>query len=131
MGEASSNTERLLGFTPAWRALGIIDDASLAVMRAEWDRGDDPHPEHYRWRAFSDFMHARRPLPSVLAADLYALGAADPDPGAGGAMMGAVVWLAECPPEVLAAAAKSGIRYLERSVVRREGTGGGVPMPTR
>jgi len=131
VGEASSDTERLLGFTPAWRALGVVDDVSLAVLRAEWDRGDDPHPEHYRWRAFSDFLHARRPLPPDLAADLYALGVADPNPGAGVAMMGAVVWLAECPPEVLAAAATSRRRHLERGVERRAAAGGGIPMPAQ
>ncbi|MBA4191753.1 MAG: hypothetical protein C0467_27550 [Planctomycetaceae bacterium] len=123
---AASDTERLLGFWPEWRALGVINDASLAEMRARWGTGDDPNPEHYRWGAFAAYLHANRPLPPGLAADLYALGEADPDEGAGGAMMAAVVWLAECPPEVLARAAATGRRHLVRAVERR--AVGAVPL---
>jgi hypothetical protein len=28
---------RLLGFTPAWFALGVVDDAVLDRQRAEWE----------------------------------------------------------------------------------------------
>ena len=126
MGEPSE-MEQLLGFAPAWRALGVIDDVKLDVFREEWDRNEDANLEHYRWRAFNDFLHACRPVPPALASSLYALGEADPDAGAGGAMMSAVVWLAECPEEVLARATASGRRHLVRAVSQRMASGG-VPI---
>jgi hypothetical protein len=108
-----------LGFTPAWYGLGIVDEAFLERARARWDKGDDSNTEHYRWWAFSEFLAARRPLAPDLASALYSLGAGDADPGMGGAMMSAILYLPECPQTVLDAAAASGVRHLVRAVERR------------
>ena len=96
-----------------------MDQTFLEQARVEWDKGDDTNTEHYRWWAFREFLAARRPLPCDLAAALYELGAADDDPGMGGAMMSAVVYHAECPQAVLNAADASGKRRLVRAVERR------------
>jgi hypothetical protein len=110
---------RMLGFTPAWFALGVVDEAVLALHRVEWDRGEDHNTEHYRYGVFRSFLAARRPLPPELAAGLFELGAADPDGSMGGAMMADIARLPECPPAVLNAALASGRKHLVRIVERR------------
>jgi hypothetical protein len=109
----------LLGFTPAWYAVGVVDQSFLARARIEWDKGEDDNTEHYRYWAFREFVAARRPLSPELAVALYELGAADADQGMGGAMMVDVVYRPECPEVVLSAAAASGRRHLVRAVERR------------
>ena len=109
---------RQLGFTPGWLSLGVVDDAVLARLRVDWDRGEDPNTEHYRYRAFQDFLAAHRPLTQQLAEALFELGAADEDDGMGGAMMAEIVLLPECPPGVLDAAVASGRKHLIRLVER-------------
>jgi len=118
-------TFALLGFTPRWAELGLVDDALLARFREEWERGEDDNPEHYRYAAFRDFLAARRLLAAELAMALYELGDADADHGMGGAMMGDVLRLPECPPDVLNRALASDRPYLVRMVRRRVGARGG------
>ncbi|MGL4463326.1 MAG: hypothetical protein ACRC1K_14350 [Planctomycetia bacterium] len=115
------NFARTLGFTPAWFALGVVDAAVLAWLQMEWDEGQDGNAEHYRYRAFCDFLTAHRPLGAELAAALFELGAADPDRSMGGAIMADVSRLPECPAAVLDAAAASGRKHLIRIVERRRG----------
>jgi hypothetical protein len=109
----------LLGFTPAWYALGIVDEEFLARARVRWDKGEDDNTEHYRYGAFREFLAAHRPLSSQLAVALYELGAADADQGMGEAMMVDIVFQPGCPEVVLAAAAASGRRSLVRAAERR------------
>ena len=110
---------RLLGFTPEWYTLGIVDDALLDRLRADWDKGDDPNTEHYRYRAFSDFVLVHQPLSPALALALYELGSRDADPGMGGAMMVNIIYRPDCPESVLVAAAASGQRHLVRAAESR------------
>jgi hypothetical protein len=120
---------RLLGFTPAWFAVGVVDDAVLDRQRAEWDKGEDDNTEHYRYRAFREFLAAHRPLAPELAAALYELGAADPDWSMGGAIMADLVRLSECPPAVLRTALTSGRKHLVRIVERRRAEPPAAPDP--
>jgi len=81
--------------------------------------GDDPRPEHYRWRAFSRFLAARDSLSPHLAEQLYALGSADPDSSMGGSMMAAILRRKDCPAELLHAALASNRPYLQRIAAKR------------
>ncbi len=119
MPDEAADFGALLGFTPAWYVLGVVDQPFLVRARAEWDKGEDVNTEHYRYWAFREFVAARRPLTAQLAAALYDLGAADANRGMGGAMMAGIVKLPECPETVLAAAAVSGHKHLVRAVERR------------
>lgn len=131
MGDPANGGE-LFGFTPAWFALGIVDDTVLSRLRAEWDRGEDDNPEHYRYRVFREFLATRGPLAPELAAALFALGAVDPDRSMGGSMMADIVRRHECPPEVLDAAVASGRKHLVRIVERlRTRPDSGQPEPPR
>ncbi len=112
-----------LGFTPAWYALGVVDQAFLERARARWDTGEDEYTEHYRYRVFGEFVASHRPLSPGLAVALYQLGEADEEPGMGGSMMAAIVWSPECPEAVLDMAAASGQRHLIRAVERRRAVG--------
>jgi hypothetical protein len=110
---------RLLGFTPEWYTLGIVDDGLLGRMRSRWDSGKDPNTEHYRYWAFGEFLRAHTPLSPDLALALYELGNKDVDQGMGGAMMANIVYRPDCPESVLEAAARSGRRHLVRAVGNR------------
>jgi hypothetical protein len=118
LNDAASDLGTLLGFTPAWYALGIVNESFLTRARAWWEKGEDDNTEHYRYWAFGEFVTARRPLPPELASALYELGAADADHGMGGAMMLDIVYLSECPRAILEAAVASGRRHLVRAVER-------------
>lgn len=110
---------RRLGYTPAWYALGVVDDALLARQQVEWDKGEDQNTEHYRYGAFRAFLAAHRPLAPELAAALFELGAMDPDQMMGGAIMADIVQRPECPLAVLDVALASGRKHLVRIVERR------------
>lgn len=45
-----------LGYTREWLACGVIDDPELRRQHAAMVHGDDPHPEHWRQRAFHRFV---------------------------------------------------------------------------
>jgi hypothetical protein len=111
---------RQLGFTSAWFDLGIVDDAVLFKLKSRWDEGTDPHTEHYRYAAFREFLEGQRPLTPELASALFELGAADPEPGMGTAMMADIVHQPECPESLLQAALASGREYVVRAVERRK-----------
>jgi hypothetical protein len=119
MTEDVSEFGTLLGFTPAWYALGVVDEAFLKRARERWETGEDDNTEHYRYWAFGEFVAARRPLSPELAIALYRLGEADEEPGMGGSMMAAIVWSPQCPEAVLDMAAASGQRHLIRAAERR------------
>lgn len=45
-----------LGYTRDWLSCGVIDEPQLRHQHAAMVRGDDPHPEHWRLRAFHAFV---------------------------------------------------------------------------
>jgi hypothetical protein len=102
-----------------WFDLGVVTASRLAEIRAEWARGEDRSPEHYRWRAFTAFLEERRPLGPQLAAALYELGATDPGRAMGESMMHRIIALPECPRSVIDVAATSGHRHLLKVLERR------------
>ena len=106
------------GFSAPWYSLGIVTPERLGALEAEWARGEDRHPEHYRWRAFREFLTERRPLAPEVALALYQLGDAEPDQAMGGSMMRDIVRLPECPASVLDAARHSGRPFLVQAADR-------------
>ena len=107
------------GFTSEWFELGIATPERLAELKAVWAEGEDPDPEHYRWRAFQEFLAERRPLPADLARALYNLGATEVDRAMGASMMHRIVSLPECPEDVLDHARTSGRKHLEKAAFRK------------
>lgn len=110
---------RRLGFSVHWSRIGIITPEKIAGFACELENGDNPHPEHYRWRAFSEFLATYSELPSSIARELYTLGDTDPDHALGGSIMAAIVRRPECPSDVLAAALQSSRKHLHKLVQNR------------
>lgn len=108
-----------LGYTGAWLVLGVVSASDIARDEQECSVGDDPYPEHYRWRAFSRFLAVQESLSPHLAQQLYALGSADPDSSMGGAMMAAILRREDCPVELLHTALASNRPYLQRIAAKR------------
>src|SRR6185436_7409639 len=54
-----------LGYTPEWLSLGIVDEGHLRAQSALFQISEDKHPEHYRSRAFLDFLDRTRELTSA------------------------------------------------------------------
>lgn len=113
-------TDAPLGFNNRWFELGVVDDAHISKMCAEWARGKDQNSEHYRYGAFCKFLSSHRPLDPSLALALYDLGDGDPDHAMGGAIMKEIVVLPECPIEVWEKAKNSGREWLVKVIRRRE-----------
>lgn len=115
-----SNDEQLpLDYTPDWIALGIVTAENIHRDQHEFEAGDDPHPEHYRWRAFCRFLAAQESLSLPLAQQLYTLGASDAAPSMGSSLMAAVLRHSACPRELLHAALASGQPHLQRIAHQR------------
>jgi len=103
-----------LEFSREWIDLGIITPEKLKQLEAEWAKGEDRNAEHYRWRAFREFIEARESLDADMARALYNLGANDPDSAMGGSIMAEVLWRKDCPADLLESAASSGRKFLRK-----------------
>jgi hypothetical protein len=112
---------RTLEFNQAWVELGIITPEKLTRLAAEWARGEDTNTEHYRWRAFRDFIESKKVLDEHTAKALYNLGAQDPDLAMGGSIMAEILRRKECPKDLLEIAAKSDRRLLRKIADERMG----------
>ena len=108
-----------LDYTPDWIVLGIVTAADIHRDQQECATGDDPHPEHYRWRAFSRFVAAQQSLSSLLAHQLYALGATDADHAMGGSITADVLRHRDCPLDLLHSALASNHAHLQRIAAHR------------
>jgi hypothetical protein len=108
------SNENSLGFTQQWIDLGIVTPESIAWDATQIDEGDDPNPEHYRWRAFETFMKDHARLDPGLASELFQLGESDPDFSMGGSMMALIVRHPDCPDFLLSLAIKSDCDHLRR-----------------
>jgi len=110
----------LLQFGENWLRWGYLSVESLEALGREFEASDDKNAEHYRYRAFREFLACRRPLSPEMAEALYRLGDEDPDLSMGGTMMADIVALPECPVSVRERAASSGRPHLV-SLARRSG----------
>ena len=110
---------RELEFSQEWIDLGIISQAKLDQLEAEWLTSDDRNSEHYRWRAFLDFIQLQVSLDPPIARRLYELGAGDPDAAMGGSMMAHVLRRKDCPEDLLREAAVSDQKFLRKIASER------------
>ncbi len=122
LGE-TANSDALFGFTPGWYDLGMVDRGVIARLKEEWDKGEDPNPEHYRYGVFRDYLAAHRPLPPELAVALWEL--AESDTVLRWVIRTEIVRRPECPQPLLDAALASGLKHLARIIERRRGGASG------
>ncbi|MFN3651932.1 MAG: hypothetical protein ACK47B_20350 [Armatimonadota bacterium] len=114
----SRDYTEILGFTSRWSELGVVTPDRLAELGRIFERGEDPHPEHYRYYAFREYLSGSRPIDPDQCEALYSLGGEDPDPAMGRAMMHDILKLSECPDEMRERAFASGESDLVRLVSR-------------
>lgn len=112
---------RTLEFTQKWIDLGIIAPEKLVELETEWNKGEDNNPEHYRWRAFRDFMNSKEYLGAKILRELYDLGKNDADSLMGGVMMVDVLSRKDCPPDLLESALNSEEKFLRKAASRKLG----------
>jgi hypothetical protein len=107
------NIFRELEFSQEWIDLETITPAKLNQIVEEWVSSEDRNTEHYRWRAFLDFVESRDSL-NEIARRLYDLGATDPDSAMGGSIMAHILRRTDCPEDLLRAAAGSDEKFLQK-----------------
>jgi hypothetical protein len=94
-----------LGFNHKWITLGIVTREDIQQIVERFEASDDKNEEHYRWRAFREYLAKNQDIPVETMRALYHLGDHDPDPAMGGAMMFDVVGLPGCPIDIIELAA--------------------------
>ena len=104
-----------IGFTPEWFQLGVVNADLVLRYEREWQASDDRHSEHYRYRAFRDYLNKARPLSEVQCAQMLELGDADPDLSLGGSIMADILKLPECPQSILRDALSSDRSHIVKS----------------
>jgi hypothetical protein len=108
------DTFRKLQFTQEWIDLGIITPEKLNELEHEWQSSDDRNIEHYRWRAFLDFIQSNSSLDENVLRCLYRLGANEADSTMGGSIMAEVLRRQDCPEDLWRQATESGESFLRK-----------------
>jgi hypothetical protein len=103
-----------LGFTNEWLNMGIISREGVHQIVASGALSEDPHPEHYRWRAFQSFLASRPVLDADTARALFELGENDQDLTMGGSMKAEILRRKDCPITLLEEAANSDVPFLAK-----------------
>jgi len=115
----TDNIQKHLHLTDGWVTLGLVTPAILERLAAEYMTGDDPHPEHYRWRLFTSFLHTHTPLQPAILHALYDLGHQDADDELGTSIMMRLIELPECPRDLLESASTSDHPALKKKAYQR------------
>jgi hypothetical protein len=126
MSKYVNPVQETLQYSDEWIELGVITPEVEGELWHEWQQGEDHHPEHYRWRAFSDFLKVHSSLSEDSFAALYALAESDHDPVMGLAMQGDLLIRNDCPQALLERALASSqihlVKVAQRVLSRRHQT---------
>ena len=106
-------------YSDDWTSLGIVSAAEVTEDTVQLSRGEDPHPEHYRWRRFVRFIHDRPTIDATLAASLYALGERDPDRSLGESIISVIIRREDCPRQLHEKAMLSSAKHGKRVAAAR------------
>jgi hypothetical protein len=90
-----------LQLTQKWIDVGIITIEIFEVIREEYIRGEDQNSEHYRWKAFKEFIKANTCIKQEIFFAIDELGKSDPDYSMGRAMRFDLLKRSDCPVELL------------------------------
>lgn len=106
-------------YTNDWERLGIVSLPDIERDQCELDRGEDPCPEHYRWRSFVKFIHAQEVQGPSLLRSLYELGKADSNPALGESIMAVILRRDDSPRDLYNDALNSSSEHLRRIALSR------------
>src|SRR5689334_14060046 len=91
----------VLNLNQKWLDLGIVTSAKLSQLEREWIANQDKNAEHYRWRAFLDFIEPKEYLDENTLRALFDLGRNDPDISMGSSIMATILRRKDCPQDLL------------------------------
>ena len=82
--------------------------------KKSFEEGADPHEEHYRWKAFSEFISHNDEISEATHIALYTIGSKDLDYSMGGAIMAEILQHSSCPQGLLKEAMTSDRPHLRK-----------------
>lgn len=91
----------LFQFKASWIDLGIVTPKILEELLVEYEKGEDPYIEHYRWRAFKNFLSKHQRLDEHDMMRLYEFVKNDSDPKIGESMIHALIKRDDFPIKLL------------------------------
>jgi hypothetical protein len=112
---------RELEFSEDWFDGGFASSEKLIDLWADFQNSDDKNKEHYRWRAFKNYLENHNSINENKLRELYRLGEIDADIyGMGMSMRIDILQRKDCPADLIAKALNSGekplIKVAERKV---------------
>jgi hypothetical protein len=90
-----------LKFSKEWIEVGVINLENFASIKKDYIAGEDRNGEHYRWRAFQEFLRANKIISQEAFYKLYDLGKNDPDYSMGRAMIFDLIKYLDCPQQLI------------------------------
>lgn len=108
-----------MGFTEDWLHLGMLSNALLAELAADYQSQPDARPEHYRHQAFTRFMHQHEVLSPEHFTALAQLADLDENPELGNTMWSDLIERKDCPLAVLVQATQKKSRALQKRALKR------------
>lgn len=75
-----AETCALLGYSSLWIEYGLLDAGYLKRQMLFFHESDDKNTEHYRYRAFSDYLHGKQSLTDTAFDHYLHLALIDPNP---------------------------------------------------
>lgn len=109
-----------LDFDEKWFELGFVSSEDLIKFQAEFRDGEDTNKEHYRWRAFTQYLEKNSEIEAKDLREFYRLGEIDADGyGVGMSMKIKILQHKDCPDDLIIEALNSGEKALIKVVERK------------
>lgn len=109
-----------LDFDEKWFDLEFVSPEKLDELWVDFQTGGDTNKEHYRWRAFTNYLKINNEISENNLRELYQLGEADADKfGMGMSMRIDIVQRKECPADLINEALNSDEKTLVKAAKRK------------
>jgi hypothetical protein len=109
-------------FDEKWFDLGFVSSEKLYELWADFQTGEDDNKEHYRWRAFTNYLETNNEIGENNLKELYRLGENDTDDrGMGMSMRITILKRKDCPAELVDKALNSNEQALVKAAKRKLG----------
>lgn len=111
---------RELEFSEDWFDLGYVPSEKLVELWTDFQNSDDKNKEHYRWRAFKNYLENQNSINTNNLRELYRLGEIDADYyGMGMSMRIDILGRKACPTDLIVKALNSGENPLIKVAEKR------------
>src|SRR5688500_5172438 len=90
-----------LDFDEKWFDSGFVSSEKLYELWADFQTAEDSNKEHYRWRAFTDYLETNNEISESNLKELYRLGETDADYAMGIALRVKILQRKDCPADLL------------------------------